>query len=66
MNALMDIETARQELGGISRSRMFQLLKSGELRSVKIGRRRLVPSEAITEYIGSLESQASAGYTNDE
>ncbi len=41
----------------IGRSKVFELIESGELRSVKIGRRRLVPSSAITEYIERLESE---------
>lgn len=41
----------------VGRSKVFELIESGELRSVKIGRRRLVPSSAIAEYIERLESE---------
>jgi len=41
----------------VGRSKVFELIESGELRSVKIGRRRLVPSTAIAEYIERLESE---------
>lgn len=35
---------------GIGRSLTYDLLASGRLRSVKVGRRRLVPSGALAEY----------------
>ncbi|WP_315852157.1 excisionase family DNA-binding protein [Prescottella equi] len=41
----------------IGRSKVFELIESGELRSVKIGRRRLVPVNAIAEYIARLEAE---------
>ena len=37
---------------GLSRSRIYQLIGSGELRSIKVGRRRLVPMSAISELLG--------------
>lgn len=36
-------------LGGISRATIYELINSGELRTVKLGGRRLVPAEAIHE-----------------
>lgn len=39
----------------IGRSKVFELIETGELRSLKIGRRRLVPTSAIAEYIERLE-----------
>lgn len=41
---------------GIGRSRLYAELDAGRLRSVKVGRRRLVPGEAIAAFI----SRASA------
>jgi excisionase family DNA binding protein len=38
----------------IGRTRMFALLKSGELRSVKIGRSRRIPAAALTDYVERL------------
>lgn len=40
----------------LGRSTVFALMASGELRSVKVGRRRLVPESAIVEFIDRLES----------
>lgn len=41
---------------GLGRSTVFALLASGQLRSVKVGRRRLVPEAAIVEFIANLEA----------
>lgn len=47
---LFSIEEAA-ELLGIGRSTAYDLVKGGELPSVKIGRRRLVPREALHTWI---------------
>lgn len=43
----------------VGRSTVFELLATGELRSVKVGSRRLVSDEAIAEFIARLESGAA-------
>jgi excisionase family DNA binding protein len=43
----------------ITRSKIFLLTASGDLRSVKIGRRRLIPVSAIREYVERLERGAA-------
>ena len=45
---------------GMSRSVIFELLRSGRLRSVKQGRLRLIPASAIDEYVALLEREAEA------
>jgi excisionase family DNA binding protein len=40
----------------LGRSTVFALLGSGELRSCKVGRRRLIPESAIVEFIRNLEA----------
>ncbi len=42
----------------LSRSVMFELLRSGRLRSVHEGRSRLIPAEALREYVAKLEGEA--------
>jgi excisionase family DNA binding protein len=60
MNAqLHDEKATRVRLGGIGRSKFWELVGSGELRSVKIGKRRMVPEQAICEYIARLERQTT-------
>ena len=64
MNAqLHDEKATRLRLGGLGRSKFWELISSGELRSVKIGKRRLVPEQAICEYTERLETRANAGST---
>lgn len=39
----------------LSRSLLYELIRSGRLRSVKAGRRRLIPVAALGEYLDSLD-----------
>ena len=41
---------------GISRSTLYRLIQRGGLRTVKIGRRTLVPTSALAELINELSS----------
>jgi excisionase family DNA binding protein len=52
---LHDMETVQQRLR-VGRSTAFELVASGQLRSVKVGRRRLVSESAIVDFINRLES----------
>ena len=40
----------------LSRSVLYELIRSGQLRTVNQGRRRLVPVSALTDYVVSLDS----------
>lgn len=55
MAQLHQLDAAGARLG-IGRSMVYRLMDSGELRSVKVGRRRLVPESAIVEFIAKLEA----------
>ncbi|MBY6709055.1 excisionase family DNA-binding protein [Rhodococcus sp. BP-241] len=44
---------------GLGRSNFFNKIASGEIRSVKVGKRRLIPDTAIDEYIERLESRSA-------
>ena len=44
----------------LSRTVVYELLRTGRLRSVQQGRARLVTAEAIREYIALLEDEAEA------
>lgn len=50
--------TDAMEILSLSRSRIYELIRSGRLRTVKEGRTRLVPASAITDYIALLEREA--------
>lgn len=53
-----DWEAVGERLGGISRSTVFGLWASGELASVKIGKRRFSTDKQIADYIARLEGAA--------
>lgn len=50
---LLTIEEVMERLG-VGRSTVFGLMASGRLRSVKIGRRRLVAEQAVVDFIAQL------------
>lgn len=51
---LNSIETVIERLG-LGRSKVYEELSSGRLRSVKVGRRRLISEAALVDYIEHLE-----------
>jgi excisionase family DNA binding protein len=53
MARLLDLKQVAEQLN-VGRSTVFDLVGDGRLRSVKIGRRRLVPEAALVEFIESL------------
>lgn len=53
MRRLLDMKQVADTLN-VGRSTAFELVLSGQLRSVRIGRRRLVPSEALEEFLAGL------------
>lgn len=40
------------KMTGLSRSRIYELMNEGKLRSVHVGRRRLIPVSSLRELIG--------------
>jgi excisionase family DNA binding protein len=47
---LLSVDEAAAMLG-IGRSRLYAELQAGRCRSIRVGRRRLIPAAAITEFI---------------
>lgn len=45
---------------GVGDRTVWSYVDSGELRSVKLGRRRLVPVDAITQFLAKLNVEVSA------
>ena len=58
LDQLNDVEATGVKLGGLGRTRVFDLIASKQLASVKIGRRRFVPDSAIAAYIERLKASA--------
>ncbi|WP_142047165.1 helix-turn-helix domain-containing protein [Pseudonocardia kunmingensis] len=48
------------EILSLGRSVIYELLRSGRLRSVREGRTRLIPASAIRDYVTLLEREADA------
>jgi excisionase family DNA binding protein len=47
------------EILHVGRDKVYALLRTGQLRSIKIGKLRRITSRHIAEFIASLEEQAS-------
>lgn len=45
----------------LSRSQIYELIRSDRLLTVTVGRRRLVPAESITGYVALLVAEAGCG-----
>jgi len=59
LERLHGIETLMSRLN-VGRSTVFEEIQSGRLRSVKIGRRRLVSETSLCAYIAELDRQAAS------
>lgn len=44
----------------LSRSRLFELMAAGELESVKVGKRRLIPAQALESFVARLRADSAA------
>jgi excisionase family DNA binding protein len=47
------------ELLGVCRDTVYVLLRTGRLRSIKVGRARLIPLSAIDEFLSANEEYAA-------
>lgn len=61
MNAklLLSAEEAADRLG-VGRTTIFELLAAGELQSIKIGRRRLIPVAALAAFVERMSTAEPA------
>jgi excisionase family DNA binding protein len=55
---VLTVDEAAERLR-VSRWTLYNLIRSNQLRTVKIGRRRLVPASAITECLNDLMEVAA-------
>lgn len=53
---LLTVEAAAEQLS-IGRTYMYQLLKNGQIESVKVGRLRRIPAVALTAYARRLATE---------
>jgi excisionase family DNA binding protein len=45
----------------IGRTRVYDLIRAGTIRSVSVGRSRRIPVEALAEFVRTLEAEAEGG-----
>ena len=57
---LYEIEGARL-LVGIGRTKFYELIDSGDIESVRVGRRRLIPHDALVAFVERLRSEQHQG-----
>jgi excisionase family DNA binding protein len=58
MNDVFTIDEAAEQLR-VSRWTLYNLIRTNQLRTIKIGRRRLVPASALTECLDQLMEVAA-------
>lgn len=56
----LSVVEARERLGGISNATFYALINDGELRTFKLGRRRLISHQAIIDFILQKEGELAA------
>jgi excisionase family DNA binding protein len=54
---LLTVEDAAQALA-LGRTKVYELVESGALRSVKIGRARRIPVQALHDFVGTSDRGA--------
>ncbi len=57
---LVPIPGAREQLGGIGHTTIYDLIKRGELVKVNIGRRSFVTADSLEAYVDRLSEAATA------
>ena len=60
---LYSIEEAQECLGGLGRTTLFSLIRAGEIRIIKVGRRTLIPFDQLESFVltNSTFSEVSLG-----
>ena len=59
VSELLEVHEARARLR-LGHTKFYELLRTSQVRSVKIGSRRLIPAEALDEYIAALARSSGA------
>lgn len=57
---LVPVPDTCTQLGGVSRTTIYELVKQGELVKVNIGRRGFITAESLAAYVDRLSEAASA------
>ena len=62
---LLTVEDAARALA-LGRTKVYELVESGAMRSVKIGRSRRIPVQALGEFVDAVHSRASRAELSTE
>ncbi len=57
MQSLLYKPEAAAEALGIGRSKLFELIAAGHIETVRIGRSRRVPAQALEDYVARLRER---------
>lgn len=57
---LLDVDQVRDRLGGISRTVVYDLMKQGHIKRVKIGRSTRIDEASVNNYVARLASHDDA------
>jgi hypothetical protein len=61
MNQLLyDLPDSSRVLGGMSRSTLFERIKAGEIKTVKVGKRTYIAHDELQRYVRSLQGHEVA------
>ena len=63
---LFDIQTSCRRLGNLGRAKLYEEIRAGRLKTVKIGTRRFVSREGEAEYVRLLKAEAAASVEERE
>lgn len=66
MEQLMYRPAEAAQVLGICRTRVFALIKSGRLRSVKLGGARFITADALRAFVRDLEQESSSHANAEE
>ena len=55
---LLSVEAAAERLS-LSRTRLYALIKSGDIESVRVGRLRRIPADALPQFVARLVAKQS-------
>lgn len=61
MDRLLLIPEDAAKIIGVGRTTLYELLRTGAIESVRIGRARRIPADALDDYVSRLRADAS-GY----
>lgn len=61
MDRLLLIPEDAAKIIGVGRTTLYELLRTGAIESVRIGRARRIPADALDDYVNRLRADAS-GY----